>query len=449
MSVVRSLLGLLVIVALVALAAGDNVLSDSPGAAPIPAETGGLLLIQQGVTPTPPATNLPAPTPTPTASGGAPLSDLVIWWPAEVMPATGSDAEDELLSQLEGFRQANDLSSLLRVKRLSGPGSIMSTLRTAGSVAPGALPDLVLLTNETLVTAAGTGLIQPLPNPAAAELAAGLYDGIQTLGVVDGEVFGIPYLLTVQHAAYLATEFEAPPETFQAVLGSGQPFALAAGHETLASDALLIQYAAGGGHATDAAGEPLVNENPLREMLTFYATAVEDGQLAPEAAALTRPADAWALLTGGTVALAQVDSSTYLRHPDPAARFAAAALPTANGSAATTVDAWLWALTTADPVRQARALEYLAWVLDADHHAAYSQAALCLPSQPAALQAWADPDYAALIARLITATSLVLPERVNSTTTAAIQAAWTSVIAGEHTPAQAAETAAQEVNGAP
>ncbi|MBN1965182.1 MAG: hypothetical protein JW910_11090, partial [Anaerolineae bacterium] len=161
-------------------------------------------------TPASVSTSTPGASPTITPTPGDTRADVIIWWPASLLPDPDTPAEATLNAQVDEFQSAHGMSVLLRAKRLLGAGGIMSTLRTAGQVAPGALPDLALVRREQLLAAAGTGLIYPLDNLLPDSALRGLYPQALALGEIDGVLYGVAYTLRVQHIVYRESVFTTP-----------------------------------------------------------------------------------------------------------------------------------------------------------------------------------------------------------------------------------------------
>lgn len=439
MFMTRILVGLLVIMGIAAFAFPQPALPTQTETIDDPADSAAPHL-QSTATPT-----AQPPTPEPTATPTSP--DMVIWWPADIMPDAGTPEEESILSLLDNYRAEFDQSVLLRVKRLTGTGSILSTLRTAQDVAPSALPDLVLLDRATFVEAAATGLIFPLDSTVAAELTSNLYNRASALGQFDEMPYGIPYTLLVQHAAFAASVFEDTPNTQRDLLDSGEPFAFSIDHETGVSDALLIQYVAAGGRLADSEGNTVLDEAALADVLTFYADALQAEQITSAALDYTAQHTPWDDLLNGTVSLAQVDSSTFLSQQAQHPGHVPIILPTENGSALTTLDGWIWAISTPDLARQARAIDLIEWAMRVENQVNLTAALQALPSQRAALRVGSDTTYNTLIDRLLSNSRAVLPEQVSNAMAAAMQEALVSVLSGETTPEDAAAAATARING--
>lgn len=435
-TVTRTLLALVILAGITAFAAAPQ--TPQPGTRL--ETTAQLAAGQTASTPTPTAPPIPATsagTPTPALT----RPEITLWWPAMLYPAAGSPAEETLLSQLDEFRTSYNRSLLLRVKRLEGTGGIMSTLRNASSVAPLALPDLVLLPREEMAAAAQTGLIFPLEGRLPAALVDGLYPAARDLGTVSNTLYGLPFLLEAQHVVYRPAAYPTAPDDLADLVDARRPFALVIGRQTNVSDTLLIQYVAEGGRLADDQGRPVLDEEPLRRLLTRYRAALDDGLLPPDILTTLHASNYWGRFQSGGLALIGIDSTTYLAQRASMPEAVAASLVSAESPAQTTLHGWLWALATPDSDRQTAALEFLTWIMQPNQQGALSQALGRLPSQRAALRLWSDDDYVDLIDRLLSAPTPILPEEVSSNVASALQGALEAVLRREQTPEAAAVAA--------
>jgi ABC-type glycerol-3-phosphate transport system substrate-binding protein len=393
-----------------------------------PAPTAAALVALQ-TTPTPDGTS--------TATSPTTHPDVTVWWPAALMPDPASEAAATLQAQFDSFRNAEDMSLLVRTRRLDGTGGIMSTLHSASAIAPAALPDLVLMPREQMIIAAETGLIYPLDDLISDMTSRELYPQALLLGQIDDQQFGLPYTLTINHAVYRETVFDPPPTTFDAILSAGQPFALAIGTETGISDTLLIQYLTAGGRLVGDDGRPALDEIPLLDVLTFYEQAAEAGLITSQALAYQQSADYWPDFLSGIFSLAEVDSDSYLGSLSQLSGVNAAPIPTLGEESATVLRGWMWVLTTADPDRQRAARDYLDWMMRTENQAAFTEASGLLPSQRLALRSWDNNTYEPLVADLLASSRLILPEAINQQIASTLQNALAAVLSGEQSATEA------------
>lgn len=389
-------------------------------------------------TPPPATETIAAPTATVQLTPAGP-NELVIWWPEPLAPLDNETAAEVLSEQLTAFQrdQANVVVDF-RLKRVEETGGIMSTLRTANAVAPGALPDLTLLRREDLLIAAQAGLIQPLSGQLSPAILEDMQESSLDLGRFGGELYGIPYMLEVLHIAY-------PPDTpdmndwrFDAVLEKEIPFLFPAGRSNGINQALLVQYMAAGGELGQP-GSQTINAEALQTTLAFYEAAAEAGIINSSVLEYTHPRDYLEVLNAGDPIAVLVTSTLYRQLADEGLELGFGPIPTATGMPVTLVDGWMWVLTTQDADRQARALRFLDWMLDADRQAEYADVLHVLPSQRMAMRQMDNPQYSAFVAELLANAILPQGEAESGTAARAIQNALSEVLTRQTTAEEATE----------
>lgn len=340
------------------------------------------------------------PTTTPTATPdnretATTLNTIRVWWPDELYPQNNAATEGILQRQFNDFRLNYVNYELdVRRKRTHGLGGIFPTLRTAGPVAPGAMPDLTLMRRADMIVAATEGLIVPLDDWIAPDLVgSNLLDGVRVLGEIDGVLYGVPYGLTMTHTAYRASVFDEPMVSFGDILAK-QPIYLFPLGTTPSSDVVLLQYLAAGGRLIDDSGAPILDRQPLLAVLNYYALGVERNIFTPELLNYTSADDYWTAFISADANLIGVDSLTYLNHKATVQNIGLAPVPTLSGEPITALDGWLWVLTTTDPDQQEQARAFLTWIMGASQQGVYTEAFGILPSQSLALRLWDDEEYA-------------------------------------------------------
>jgi ABC-type glycerol-3-phosphate transport system substrate-binding protein len=361
-----------------------------------------------------------------------------VWWPDELYPQTSGEAEDILNEQFGGFRLTYTLYDLdVRRKRTNGLGGILPTLRTAGPVAPGALPDLTLMRRADLLTAATEGLIVPLDAWIPTDLTGdNLLPGTRVLGEIDGVLYGIPYALNLYHSVYRASVFEEPPLSFDDVLTQEPVYLFPAG-TTPVNWTLLLQYRAAGGKLINADGAPALDRDPLVAVLHYYERGVEDGLFSPALLQYTRFDEYWNRFASAEANLIGVDSATYLAHKTTVQNVGLAPIPTLAGTPITALDGWMWVVTTNDPDRQQQALVFLSWMMRISQQSSYTEAFGILPSQHRALRLWNDEQYAEFARTLIASVQIIPLAQRNNNAALALQSSLADVLSGT-----SAETAA-------
>ncbi|MBZ0301247.1 MAG: extracellular solute-binding protein [Anaerolineae bacterium] len=370
-----------------------------------------------------------------------PPTTLVIWWPEPLAPLNNSSAAELLSEQISAFKAAQgNVEVQLRRKLQSGVGGIMSTLRAASPVAPGALPDLTLMRREDVLTAAQAGLIYPMEGHVTSAVLGDLYRAALGLGRYDGALFGLPYMIDVQHMAYSSPADTQRPTRFEDFLAQQISFALPVAQSSVINDVLLTQYLDAGGTLPEN-GIQDINVEALLSVLNFDEQAVQDGLIDRGVLNYTSPADYQNSLVAGTLDAAVVNSSLYLSLLEAGDTLDFGPVPTESGSLAGEVDSWMWVITTSSADRQALAARFLNWMLDATRQGDYSRSIHMIPSQRTALQTWEDTPYITFVRQLLNNALLPLTNVESGTVARAMQNALVAVISGEAT----AETAVQDL----
>ncbi|NDJ79102.1 MAG: extracellular solute-binding protein [Chloroflexi bacterium] len=408
-------------------AAGEN----SGTATIAPADTTDNTLTDDSTLPSTRSTNpssADAQQPPPPAAS----TEVVVWWPVDLYPDAGSTAEVLLLDQFDGFRETSSYGLEVRQKRASGLGVILPTLRTAEPVAPGAMPDLTLMRRSDMMTAATEELIIPLDEWVPGDMLDDLIPGVRELGEIDGQLYGIPYALTIYHTVYRASAFEEPLLTFDDVLEQEPAYLFPA---TPSSGAqvnwtVLLQYLAAGGELVDDSGAPYLDEDALRIVLEFYAEAVELGVFGPDLLEYSDSDEYWSEFVANDANLIGISSMAFLSHRNTVQNVELAAVPTTDGTSITLLDGWMWVVTTNDSEGQKRARAFVSWMMRINQQGVYTEALGMLPSQQQALRSWDNVPYTTFTQIMIASARLVPSAERNNKAAVALQGAVEAVLQG-------------------
>lgn len=371
---------------------------------------------------------------------------LNIWWPEPLAPIDNQDAAELLSQQISAFQAANrDVIIQFRLKKAQDVGGIMSALRSASLVAPGAVPDLTLMRRSDLLAAAQSSLIVPIDEQAESAILDNLHPMVNALGHFNERLYGLPYNVEVQHLAYQSGLYDAQNWDFADVIGDARAFVFPAGRATSLSDVFLAQYRS----ATESQSSTTLNvdADQLEALFQFYQRAVTANVITPTVLEYIVPDDYRSGLQAGTIPAGVVTSTMYLEMLAEGALLSFAPIPTATGIPTTLVDGWMWVLTSADAEQQAVALRFLNWMLDVERQGQYNAAIYMLPSQRSALRQWDDAEYALFADTLLSNATLPLSESAGSLTARVIQGALASVISGQRTPEQAAQDVVTQLPG--
>ncbi len=404
-----------------------------------------------------PTTTLPvvsqeAPTATPTsvlanstpvpATPEPTLQVLRLWLPPQFAPDANTAGGKVLQAQLTAFEQAHGWRVEVRVKKLSGQGGLLDSLRGALQVAPGVSPDLIVLDSAMLASEATAGSLQSLSEISSGELADFYPFALQS-AQRNGSLLGVPFAVDVLGFAYATTPYPFPPQTWADLRPENGSTALPLNDP----NALLTlqQYIALGGQYLDDQGRPVLDRLILTQILTDYQTMQTAGILPVESVTAASPEDTWTMYRENHASSAVTFFDSYLldRHRVSAVGFTT--LPTHTGQAAAFARQWNYALITGDPSRQAMALELVRWLTTPDNMGAWSLAASTLPARSRALSAWSDIGLAALADHLLKVAQPEPPAAVLTVLGPAVNTAVQAVLTGQATPEQAANTAAAAV----
>jgi ABC-type glycerol-3-phosphate transport system substrate-binding protein len=307
------------------------------------------------------------------------------------------------------------------------------------------MPDLTLIQRSDLLAAVQAGLVHPWEGRVSSAVIGDLHSAALRLGQVDGQLYGLPYVLEVEHLAYRPSSSEGSWR-FEALLEREVPFVFPANRITGVNDVFLIQYLDAGGTFPEA-GMETINVEALRTTLAFYEQAAAAGIVRPTVLDYSTPANYRRDLASGIIPAALVTSSLYLELLAEGQDLAYGLIPTLTGQPATVLDGWMWVMTTADTDRQALAMSFADWMLDEARQEDYAQHVRMLPSQRTTLRRMDDAAYAQFVSRLLDSAILPLAESEAGPAARALQNALTAVLLGARTADQATQDVVEQLAG--
>ena len=348
---------------------------------------------------------VPSPTPRletilPTRTSDQPNDEsqsLTIWIP----PLLGFDtpAGSMLNEHLANFETAhNHIDINIRVKENDGPSGILETLSSASLVAPSTLPEIVLLDPTTLNTAALKGLIEPLDQIIQSPQTPEWYPFAIEAAFVDSTFYGLPFMSEAEAFAYRKESFESEPKDLAELLSSAETILFPLGDQT--SKFTLIQYFSSGGELVDDNGSPVVDVAILTDLLTFYLSAKEAGQLPLYSLQLQYAEDTWFALTEANTNAAVIPVEV-LRDALTGNSYSVSPWPTYDGSGVIPTRTFCWAVVSKDESIYDPISQVLQWLHDPEFLGKMSETLGMLPVTSTAMQEWTDPEAAATLSRLI------------------------------------------------
>ena len=282
--------------------------------------------------------------------------------------------------------QSKQAMSLIehRLKLVGQTGGIMSTLRSASNAARGALPTLTLVRRQDLVFAQASGYLQSMEG-FPSMIQGDLNNALQ-LGQVNNALFGVPYLLDLQHVVYRPIEDVDYSEwTFDAVLERGEALAFPASRSSSLNDVLALQYLESYGNRPN--GNPMILDAvALSTVYEFYEAARDNQLITDEFLEYTNPNGYAVDFLDGSINAGVFTSTRYLRMFDEDDTLAMATIPSETGNPISLMNGWMWVMVTSDAEEQAIALDYLNWMFDAERQSTFAADILMLPSRETSIE---------------------------------------------------------------
>lgn len=392
--------------------------------------------------PTPTVIISPTPTPeaTPTSafpSVSRPLT-LKLWVPEFMDPYNDTDGGRALTTQLTGFSTENEKIQVEVVaKRDSGPGGLLNLLSSAIGVAPSILPDVIILNNADLKSAASAGLLQPL---ADISLSWSDFYAFATDNVHTDDGYGIPFIADAEHMVYREGIAETPPISWTAVLTNSYTMIVPAGSpEQLADDAVVAAYIGSGGTVLDQDGHATLDRFYLEQFYGFIFDMLDAGLIDPNLVLTTADAQAaWEIFLGGTGDISPVPMGLYWH--DSAREGLPTWMPTAQEKPAIIVRSWSIAMVTTDSQRQQAAQKLVAWLVDPRHMSELARDGSFIPTRRHAVRLWGLlPDDRIILETLLENGTPALPPEVDVPVRQALQFGLRAILTGDvETPQEAA-----------
>lgn len=363
---------------------------------------------------------LPTSTPPATATPAPELTTLTFWVPDLLVAHTAEGDTPLLNAQLATFaRQHPAIQVELLIKKAGGAGGLYDLLSTAAPVAPEVLPDLIVLNESDLRAAVDSQLLQPAPTADMVSTTAFPFVPSATRNLT--YTYGVPFLVDLEQLVYNPRLSVHTPLSWTAVLSGRYSLLFPTAPVTeLAADFLLGAYLGSGGAVVDEEGNPTLERARLEELYTFLAALHEEKrlQVGPE---LQTATDCWAAYQQGLGTLSVVPAGEYWNNT---ARIGSPTwVPTSEGAPFALAHLWSLTLVTAEPHRQAAALELMAWLTVPSRTAELATASRLLPSNQESLEMWPlTPDEVTFIEQLLSVAELPPVESVNRPVRRALQA---------------------------
>lgn len=358
--------------------------------------------------PTPPARSIEnTPTATsqiealPPQPAGQQLT-LVIWLPDSYAVHNGDQVQNLLGERLETF-QSNypEISVDLRLKNITNRESLLELLNTTNRAAPALMPDLVLLNQGDLETAALKGLLVPLESTTSETPPAVTLPVFGQPGRIQGSTFGFPaagdaLLVTGEPGS------QGSMNSWGALASSGKSMSVNL-NDPLAVVVSML-YIADGGRISDDQARPYLDPDTLTGVLTTLRSAAESGLFSENSLLAAEWEDISREYDSGRTDL-QVNWYSSILPGTPVESYYG--LPGIRQGIASLATAWFWASSTSDTAKIAARDQLLAYISNPDFSSPWSIAAGYLP---VADEYWASSSSSLAPVGAILKNAIPLPE---------------------------------------
>ncbi|HSB00097.1 MAG TPA: extracellular solute-binding protein [Anaerolineales bacterium] len=343
--------------------------------------------------PTPVPTKGSTPTPVLTATATVPPPPatplLRVWLPPQFDPAAQNAPASLLKQRFADFEAEHPgLKIEVRIKNPEADTNIVTVLSLTSAAAPGALPDLIMLSRPELEVAAMKGLLHPIDGLSTSLEDPNWYAYAQQLGRIQNTGYGLPFagnaliLVYYPELGTIVNWRDVFSSRGQLVFPASDPQGLVG----------LSLYASAGGEILDAQGLPTLNEEVLTRVLTFAQEGVSKNVFPSSLANVSTEAQALQIYRSGSANKGIMWMINY--HPPSDGEIAP--LPGLDDTPFSYATGWLWALAGSKPENQQLAVELAEYLVADEFTGEWTRAAGYLPTRPSTVQE-SDRTMAAIV----------------------------------------------------
>lgn len=394
------------------------------------------------LTPTQEPESSPTPLPVPqvTQVSADPVS-LRVWLPPDFNPGGDNPAGTLLQNRLNEFQQGREMRVEVRIKGLEGEGGMINALTTANSVAPLALPDVVVISRAMLEKAALKGLLYPFDTSGGLVRDADWFDYSRQLADIQGNTYGVPFAGDALVLVYRTKSIAKPSRTWDGVFASRYTLLFPAGDPEASIP--IAQYLASGGTLQDAEGKPEFDLAILTTVFSIFERAQNGEQMPYWLTQYETEDQAWKAYLENRAPAVLTWLSNYL-HTLPQDS-EATIMPTITGDEYTLVRGWNWALTSSDPSRRKAAAELVKFMVESKFSAHWTETAGYLPVQVSALNLWENEKLKALAERITASAHDAPPSDITGVISPIFRDEITRILKNQSDGTQAAQDAVKKL----
>jgi len=404
----------------------------------------------QTLSPTNIPTVTPEATPLPTSTPLPGIATLTLWVPDFLSPyedTTGAAVFHEQLAEFSLIQP--DIQVQIITKKASDTGGLYNMLSTAYTAPPAILPDVIILSEYDLRTAASEGYLQPLD--ATVMQTSDFFPFVRITDPAITTTYGVPFVIKAEQTVYRQNIAATPPLSWTAVLTGNYSMLFPTGPtDGLASDMVLAAYISAGGATSDENGKPKLDRAALEQVYRFMAEMIEDRLIDVErVSSLPDATSCWQLYQEGIGQLSVVPAGLYWSAPLEGSL--PGWIPTPSGTPITIGHVWSMAMVSRDPYRQNAALKLLEWLTTPEQVADLTRSTYLLPARFHAIELWGlFPEDTAFLKQLLDGAVSGLPPSIDVPVRRALQTGLNAILKAEvQTPEEAATYALNNLRPLP
>jgi ABC-type glycerol-3-phosphate transport system substrate-binding protein len=380
---------------------------------------------------------------------GSTLPDNInIWIARQFSPQSDLQAGSILSGQIASFQASHpDLEVNVESKLPTGPGGTLDYLQRGSNIAPGILPDIVMLPSGRLENAALEGLVYPLDNLISQEMIDDLFPAAKAMSQVEGVTYGYPFAFTDLHHLVFDESMivDELPATWGELLEVEDARIVVPGDSIEGAEMVLQFYLAAEGKLRNESNQPILEVEPLVQALSAFNTASIRRVLLRQSANLNTIADAWQVFVDGDANIVQTEATSYFRDRRTEPDSSPSSVPGNDSALRPFVDGWVWAISTPDFGRQALAAQLMSSLASGTNLGEWSLLAGHLPARRSAYAQWPSNDPLTIYLQQASEHAHQFPKDASDDIMDALTAALVDVISLSKSPRSAATDAVQAI----
>jgi ABC-type glycerol-3-phosphate transport system substrate-binding protein len=339
--------------------------------------------------PPPEENEIPTPAPTEISFSNDSLS---IWVPPQFDPNADTESGEIMLAHIESFQELYPQYTFdIRVKADSGSSSLLNSLLTTASAAPGVLPSVILISRSDLEIAAAQGIIQPIESLSSAIDESDWFPFANEMGIIHGETYGLPFAADamglVMHENIFGSEYVSLIEASRR-LGT---IAFAAGDPDTVVP--FIMYQSIGGNVEDKQGQPTIELEVLSNTLASIEENLKLDVFSPALIEYQSDNQIWA-------AFSEEEFNGVLtwigRPPVEADNYFISPLPGIENQPYTYARGWVWCLVDNKNANRELSISFAEHMIDPLFLSEWTPKTGYLPVRPSSITGWDETLQATL-----------------------------------------------------